>query len=329
MKDRIAIIGGSNTIIGSKPYPKVLKSTGLDVANFGIGGTNSIYGLMQILKHDILKNFDVLIFEYFINDNNHFFQDIFSVKQAKIALNSIKNLCAEHNTKLLPIFIYNTEDYRKGKYSDSECFKFYHDFFKNNRLYYIDMLEVLKREFQEDWLSCYLDVAHLNQKGMNLLSKEIKNNLHQASIPKTIGNCNKLKLIKAEDFLSTKTFKNSLIDVEYYELLDELEFCFDKSSKLLGIEYLCDINSGPISIESGDKIVHKQSLIKGEFVHKRKKTQLSIMVMCKKHLPASKKIKFKIINHINKSFYDRGKFDCHINITHKPTFKIVSFLIIE
>ena len=59
---RIAVIGGSNTIIGGNTaYPQVLKSMGLDVTNFGIGSTTSLYGLMQILRHDIVITYKFIL----------------------------------------------------------------------------------------------------------------------------------------------------------------------------------------------------------------------------------------------------------------------------
>ena len=50
----IATIGGSNSVL-KHSYTNKLKQNDYNIKNYGIGATNSIYGLIQLIKHDIIN----------------------------------------------------------------------------------------------------------------------------------------------------------------------------------------------------------------------------------------------------------------------------------
>ncbi len=50
----IANIGGSNSVL-KHSYTNKLKQNDYNIKNYGIGATNSIYGLIQLIKNDINK----------------------------------------------------------------------------------------------------------------------------------------------------------------------------------------------------------------------------------------------------------------------------------
>lgn len=334
MKERIAIIGGSNSISrnfnGSYLYG--LQKFGLNVTNFAVGDTNSAYGLVQLLKHKILERYDILIFEYFVNDSNQFLSKLYTTYQAESVLNTIQNLCVDHNVKLLPVFIYNRKHYNANRYEDSAMVKLWSEFVKRAELHHISMFDVLRRELGDRWdVDGYRDNVHLNPKGMQMLAAEIRDNIVNARVPvrSSIRSDGQIKLISIEEHMDTKNFKNSLIDVEYHEVLDVMELEFDLDTEVYALEYLCDLNSGYISIETSAGEIHKQALRTGKFIHERKKTQLCNMTFSIKDLPVTRRLKIKIIDRPNKKLYLKGWRDFPGVCSESPTFKIVSLLVKE
>jgi hypothetical protein len=146
MIKNIAIVGGSNSVL-QESYVNILTNTNTNtntnevgpnkvdpnkvgpnkfiIDNKAIGATSSIYGLLQIQKYDLIKKNDLLIYEYFVNDNNHFFQGINSPERVKKTLTYIIQQCQLYQTHLLIIMIYNKLDYTKHMYSTSPMFNMY------------------------------------------------------------------------------------------------------------------------------------------------------------------------------------------------------------
>ena len=106
---KIANIGGSNSVL-KHSYTNKLKQNNYNFKNYGVGATNSIYGIIQLIKNDLINKYDLIIYEYFINDNNHFFQNINNIDRVEKTLKEITNMCIRSNTKLLFIYIYNKDD---------------------------------------------------------------------------------------------------------------------------------------------------------------------------------------------------------------------------
>ena len=101
----IANIGGSNSVL-KHSYTNKLKQNDYNIKNYGIGATNSIYGLIQLIKHDIINKYDLIIYEYFVNDNNHYSEhDMNNVDRVRKTLIEITNMCISSKTKLLFIYI--------------------------------------------------------------------------------------------------------------------------------------------------------------------------------------------------------------------------------
>ncbi|MGQ3890884.1 tetratricopeptide repeat protein [Legionella sp. CNM-4043-24] len=69
---KIAIIGGSNSIMLKGWAPAFKESLqrlyDVSVNNFGLGGISSLYGLTIIKEKKLLEQYDLLIFEYTLND---------------------------------------------------------------------------------------------------------------------------------------------------------------------------------------------------------------------------------------------------------------------
>jgi len=79
---KIAIVGGSNSIISGSYAWQLVEHHGAE--NFSIGATYSMHGLMNIIKNDIIRNYDTIIFDYSLND-------IMFMYRNRNDLNRIKN----------------------------------------------------------------------------------------------------------------------------------------------------------------------------------------------------------------------------------------------
>lgn len=330
---RIANIGGSNSVL-KHSYTHKLKQNDYNIKNYGIGATNSIYGLIQLIKNDIINQFDLIIYEYFVNDNNQFFQNINNIDRVEKTLIEIINMCIRSNTKLLFIYIYNKNDKINNKYLNSPMYSLYKNFSKKYNITTIDMFELLHSKFEEKWVNYYQDLTHLSDEGMNVLYTEIKDKLKITTAPRVISDnnyngFNVLKLIPISKYYNTVNYTNSLINIDYFEILDEIQIKFNKKTTIIAMEYLCDIDSGYIQLSNSKNTIQKNLLKNENFVLKKKKKMASLITMNKKLLEDDNYLVIKNIKYIeiDNNIYDKEK-KTYENKTNKTTsLKIISILV--
>ena len=329
---RIAIIGGSNSVL-KHSYTNKLKQYNYNIKNYGIGATNSIYGLIQLIKNDIINKYDLIIYEYFINDNNHFFQNINNIDRVEKTLIEITNMCVRSNTKLLFIYIYNYSHKINNNYSNSQMYSLYKNFSKKYKITTIDVYELLHSKYEEKWVNYYQDVNHLSNKGMDILYKEIIEKL-EITVPIIISDNNYngfhlLKLIPIRKYLNTVNYTNSLINIDYFEILDEIKINFNKKTTILAIEYICDIDYGYIQLSNSKNTVQKNLLKNENFVFKKKKKMASLITMNQKLLEDGNYLVIKNIKYteIDKNIYDKEKKTYENKSNKSTSFKIISILV--
>ena len=333
---RIVNIGGSNSVRKQSYTHKLIKDK-YNLSNYGIGGVNSVCGLIQLIKNKAIGNCDTIIYEYFTNDNNHFRKGINKVNRVNKTLIELVNLCIENNIKLLFIYIYNRDDKINGLYDKSPMYSFYKDFYKKYNITTIDVYDILYSKYKDEWSKYYTDKTHLSDKGMDILRDEIVDKLKVVTVPKNIeGNdyngFNGLNLIKIDNHLKTENFSNSLVDVNYFEIKNELKIKFNKKTSILAIEYLCDIDSGLIEMSNNINKTQKNALIYDKFIIEMKKQMVTIMTSNEKPLKEDdclfiKNIPFK---NLNKSIFDKDRNTYIREKRIKPTFlKIISILVTD
>ena len=140
---------------------------------------------------------------------------------------------------------------------------------------------------------------------------------------------NLLKIIQINKYLDTVNYTNSLINVEYSEILDKIKIKFNKKTTILGIEYICDIDSGYIQLSNSKNTIQKNLLQNESFVLNKKKKMVSLITMNNKLLEDDnyfiiKNIKFL---EIDKNIYDNER-NTYLDKTDRTTnFKIISILV--
>ena len=310
---RIVNIGGSNSI-RKQSYTYKLIKTNHNLLNYGIGATGSIYGLIQLIKNKAIGNCDTIIYDYFINDNNNFDQGVSEVNKVKQTLIELVNLCIENNIKLLFIYIYNKSHKINGLYDKSPMYSLYKDFYKKYNITTIDVYDLLYSKYKDEWSEYYLDASHLSDEGMDILHDEIVDKLKVVTVPKIIkGNdyngFNGLNLIKIDNHLKTENFSNSLVDLNYFEIKNELKIEFNKKTSILAIEYLCDIDSGLIEMSNNVNKIQKNTLRNQDFILKEGKKLSSIITTNRKPLKEDDCLSIKNISfkNLNKGIFDSEK----------------------
>jgi len=275
---KIAVVGGSNSVLKDS-YVSTLRKRSLQIDNKAIGMTNSMYALLQVQKYNLLQHNDLLIHEYFVNDNNHFFQGINSPERAKKTLLTIIHQCIINKKKLLIIMIYNRADKISGKYSQSPIFTIYTDLIKQYDIPFIDMYYVLYMKVANKWPLYYRDDTHLSLAGMAVLSDEVLNKLQiishlkpsidiAADIYEHLNVVNSFidkpildkptldkptldKPILDKPILDKpiiKSLNNSLVNISYLVITESITLNFDRPTEILAIEYVCDQRSGYVEI---------------------------------------------------------------------------------
>ena len=330
---RIAVIGGSNAIRKGS-YTKKLKQNGYNIKNYAIGTTNSIYGLLQLIKYDIINHYDLIIYEYFVNDNNQFFLNINNKDRVEKTLIEITNMCIRSNTKLLFIYIYNFIHQINNMYLYSPMYSLYKKFSKKYNITTINTFELLHSKFKEKWIEYYEDETHLSDEGMNVLYNEIKDKLKITTVPTVISDnnyngFNLLKLIPISKYYDTVNYRNSLINIDYFEILDEIKIIFNKKTTILAIEYLCDINSGYIQLSNSKNTIQKNSLKHESFVLDKNQKMASLITMNNKLLESDNYFVIKNIKYIeiDNNIYDRERVTYESNTNKTTSLKIISILV--
>ena len=334
---RIVNIGGSNSVRKQSYTHKLIKDK-YNLSNYGIGGVNSVCGLIQLIKNKAIGNCDTIIYDYFINDNNNFNQGVSEVSKVNKTLIELVNLCIENNIKLLFIYIYNRDDKINGLYNKSPMYSFYKDFYKKYNITTIDVYDILYSKYKDGWSKYYIDASHLSNKGMDILHDEIVDKLKVVTVPKNIeGNdyngFNGLNLIKIDNHLKTENFSNSLVDVNYFEIKNSLNIKFNKKTSILAIEYLCDIDSGLIEMSNNVNKIQKNTLRNQDFILKQGKKMASIITTNRNPLKEDDclSIKNTSFKNLNKSIFDSEKPGLSKpRKREKSTFlKIISILVTD
>ena len=95
------------------------------------------------------------------------------------------------------------------------------------------------------------------------------------------NNSEGIKCLDISTYIEDKyieTFKNSLIDVNYFNIKKNIIITLDKPCKIIAINYLCDIESGIITISNNKKeLIEINTLKDDSFIMKRKKTMFTLI----------------------------------------------------
>lgn len=342
---KIAIVGGSNSVL-KESYANTLSAAtkALQIDNKAIGMTNSMYALLQMEKYKLLQHNDILIHEYFVNDNNHFFQGINSPERTKKILLTLIQQCMRNQKKLLLIMIYNRADKIAGKYSQSPIFTIYTDFIKQYTIPFIDMYHVLYTKVANQWPLYYKDDTHLSVAGMALLKDEVLKKLRTLpyltpSIELTTAiyeRLNVVSLVSPKPTLATptlakhiiKTLTNSLVTISYIVITDTITLTFDKPTEILAMEYVCDQRSGYIEIK-GNSIIQKNTLKTDKLVLTDNKPIVACITFNVKQFEPATTYTITMIQpkDLHPSYYDRERNTYETLHDRQTNFKLASLLV--
>jgi hypothetical protein len=170
---------------------------------------------------------------------------------------------------------------------------------------------------------------------VDILHEEIKKRIK--SLPSLIQNLNlnyfplnRYQIFKIDNHINKcQNITNSLINLNYYEIKKEIQIQFCTLTRIIGIEYICDNDSGFIEIKNSKNIIQKNSLKNDVFVIEKNKKMASIISFNNNNFDFDNIYYIKIIPSIliNKKYYDDEKSRTMETININTSFKIVSILV--
>lgn len=344
---KIAIVGGSNSVL-KESYANTLSGANtlsrIHIDNKAIGMTNSMYALLQLEKYNLLQHNDILIHEYFVNDNNHYFQGINSPERTKKTLLTIIQQCMINQKKLLLILIYNRADKIAGKYSQSPIFTIYTELIKQYNIPFIDMYHVLYLKAANNWPLYYKDDTHLSLAGMATLKDEVLKKILtlsyltpsidlQSEIYQELSVVSLVSSILIDnpilDKHIIKTLKNNLVNISYLVITDSITLNFDKPTEILAIEYVCDQRSGYIEIKTNKIIIQKNTLKTDKLVLTDNKPIVSCITFNVKQFQPATTYTITMIQpkDLHPNYYDRERNTYETFHDRQSNFKIASLLV--
>ena len=338
----IGVVGSSNSIWAGS-YTELLEKDGFNVTNEGIGATNSIYGLINILNYNLIETNDLLIFEYCITDVDHHLRGLNNIDRVKQTLIYIITLCIIKKKKLLFIIIPIRDISRHFNisinFNDLEMVILYKNIIQEYNISYIDVYNLFFKKYGDNWVNYYTeDGYHLIPDGYLCLTEEIKNKIKESSSLDVLYNKNLeykhldfCNIFKISDYTKDyKTLNNSLVNLNYYEIKCKMKVIFTESVRLIALEYVCDIDSGYVEINNlkGD-IIQKNTLTNEPFVQERRKQMAYVLTFNTKRFNNSNIFELNIITKksLNNNLYELERLGTKDTEKENTTFKLVSILV--
>jgi hypothetical protein len=272
---KVVVIGGSNTLMNPGWFPKFISMAadrGLSISvleNYAIGNTTIGYGFYCLLKNDALRNADVLMIEYAINDE-FIYRDIpgfrhwarlyeglirFAVglnptiKIFSVILETRRVALADEISQISSNIVYLSHWYQIGFVDLSRELNIRHG------------LSVLA----DEKLYAQNDAAHYStNKGVpavaeiaaDAFAELVRAPTYELSSPVdrrafvSVGRLDVVDLARAQG-LDIKTYKNKRFSLSTFDLAAFALRIRIKKGILLGIEFVCERNTAPFYITIG------------------------------------------------------------------------------
>lgn len=286
---KIAIVGGSNSIM-LKGWAHAFQASmhrvfKISVNNYGLGGISSLYGLTIIKERQLFDQYDLLIFEYTLNDI--YFNSINGYSEAliKSMVNELGNAVSKTNCKLLICEFVPLSELNKKLNNESIVANIYKNIACQNQINYFSSTEFISSlnysKASIDQL--YNDEMHFTSKFSHRISNkliEIVNtcNLSKTIIPSRIPLKKKsnftlagIKLVKPNQLKiignSTEIYRETKIIKSVFVKLDKqgaLEFHLKPGQILLGVMINSSISTGYIKVYFGKQLI----FVKNIFAHR-------------------------------------------------------------
>lgn len=187
---KIAVIGTSNSIRpqGYEPLYQALEYPNI-VDNLSIGGSNCQLIPFQIEKYDIFNNYDFLITDCSVNDNDYLILNLRTPDWLYNELYTIMSIIKEAPIKHLHlIFPYDDPDNTYRKIHIQVC--------EELEIPYLDIITLIKSCPQHTEHKIFSDVQHINTfyaQQLPYIIKEMRQNIFKNTTPKNLSKIYKNK----------------------------------------------------------------------------------------------------------------------------------------
>ena len=239
--DSIAILGGSNSIMldGWAPSFKSLAAQclNINVDNYGLGGISSLYGLFLAKEKNLFEKYDVVIFEYTLNDIYFDYSKCYSYTLLRSVLYELICEAKKHQSVIVFITMSPLDNIEKLESGTCAITKIYHDI-------------ALRSEN-----GCLFDIYNIiKNSGYSSIDFEqllYRDNTHYASsFAKSISHILLTKLAQGslcvEKKIDITVQKEHGYDLTHLKLLDSIEYTVTRSyefvkreSSIISRNFLC------------------------------------------------------------------------------------------
>ncbi len=233
---KIAIVGTSNSVIGTKGYIQALKQEH-DVIQLSSGRVPFYAGIKTIVENrQLIESCDLLIIDHYINDVNYYGSRLGTEYREHLEL--YYQLLASLNVNIVNLL------FPMQKLEQRDAVDMYHQALSLCHKYKISIIDLNNLDIDN---SFYIDHIHLSHDVSYVLGECLNQAFSVQSWPVvTNGSCEAFPFYivdakaLAEDDKQLGHFKNSLVDVEYFKLEEELSIPRKEHESLIAIGLLRD-----------------------------------------------------------------------------------------
>jgi hypothetical protein len=267
---RVLIFGGSNSIIKdgwSSSFREKMNGK-YEVKNLSVGGCTTVVGLFRLISEEIFFEDDVIIWEYGVNEFNHYYYPPVRHKISTILyyVEHFVNYCIRKKLKLVPVIMSNRG--QENMKSDDNYKSSLKDLFSSYGLSALDVNMELRRCFGVLSLpdSAYRDGAHImpGTDYVNRIADMVCYAVDIAEVPGKVASDplyaisgKSVAIVDQFSVPETGRFKNSIIDVGFYSL--DVPMRCDAPGRLLAAIILTAYEAGGLELAIEGNVVARIS----------------------------------------------------------------------
>ena len=276
--NRIALIGGSNTVMtrGWAPaFARLMGRFGIKVDNYGLGGISSLYGLSILKDKELFKNYDLVIFEYTLNDV--YFHEIGGYSD-KMIRSMVRELCAsatEHKSRLMILELVTMDKIREAQNDSCTVANIYRSEAAKAGAYYFSVPDLIQKlNYSSSLLDAlYTDSMHHTTMFATIITANIAKAIanlpvrdvtrHEEIILEPLS-FSSIKLLKIDELCDTSVFSRNYRETAIIKddficvpKSGALTFRVNKGQMLLGLMINSSVATGYIKVTFGDNIFVK------------------------------------------------------------------------
>lgn len=294
---RIAIVGGSNSIMKKGWSAAFIESMQrlyhVKIDSYALGGISSLYGLTLIKEKRLFELYDIVLFEYTLNDVYFYNRDSYPTRLLTSVCNQLAIEAAKTNCKLVFCEFVPLSECEKSLDDQSQVVNIYKKIANQFKINYVSVTDLMRdKQFSKANIElCYSDEMHYASK----FSQEISNRIIAAVLSGRLSNANLSQKNELDETINLNKIKflpcsglqitgnceqiyreTSIIKATFYKLEknSSLEFTLKSGQILLGVMINSSPSTGYIKVTVGDEVVFIKNIYVQRQAHEKDKPRI-------------------------------------------------------